>query len=587
MLKTKAQRTLAALIVGATCLAAPVRLSAVDGLRLAGAITGVVNDPSGVPQMGATVQLLNRQDRPFGKVLTDGRGEFQFFGLLPDVYSIRVTLAAFVPALRKDILVQPGMRSVLSVNLNTLFSTIQLAYPPFDSGVMADDWKWVLRSASATRPVLRFSPSDPTTRTSHASVFSETRGIVQVSAGDGVQNGSASQADLGTAFALATSLYGTNNLQVSGNLGYGSETGMPATAFRTSYSRNIAGSTPVFSVTVRQLLLPGRLGGNDGATAALRSLSSSFDNQVRLSDKLTLKYGTTLESISFLERSSYISPYARLSYAVDGNSELDFVFTRGNARPDLAGSDTEDAALQKGLDSLGLFPRLSIRNGQARAQQGEEFEATYVRRAGSRTFNLTVFHEQVRNAALSLVAPESFYGGDILPDMFSGNATFNAGDYQSMGYTASVTQDVGRDVSATVMYGTMGELTADGRELVSTNPDNLRSMIHAGRKHAATLRLSATSPWTGTRIVASYQWTPDGWAAMPGNLYSTQAFRPMPGLNLYFRQPIPGFPRRVEATADLRNMLAQGYLPLGVVNGQRVMLVQTPRSFRGGLAFIF
>jgi hypothetical protein len=64
----------------------------------------------------------------------------------------------------------------------------------------------------------------------------------------------------------------------------------------------------------------------------------------------------------------------------------------------------------------------------------------------------------------------------------------------------------------------------------------------------------------------------------------------MPGLNVYIRQPIPGLsilPWRMEATADLRNMLAQGYLPLGMIDGQRVLLVETPRSFRGGLSFIF
>jgi hypothetical protein len=43
----------------------------------------------------------------------------------------------------------------------------------------------------------------------------------------------------------------------------------------------------------------------------------------------------------------------------------------------------------------------------------------------------------------------------------------------------------------------------------------------------------------------------------------------------------------MEASADLRNMLAQGYLPLSVVDGRRILLVQTPRSFRGGLSFIF
>ena len=46
-------------------------------------------------------------------------------------------------------------------------------------------------------------------------------------------------------------------------------------------------------------------------------------------------------------------------------------------------------------------------------------------------------------------------------------------------------------------------------------------------------------------------------------------------------------PWRMEATADLRNMLAQGYLPLSLADGRRILLIQNPRTFRGGLSFIF
>ena len=76
---------------------------------MAGAITGFVTDAAGVPQMGAAVLLFNRQERQFERALTDDRGAFRFLGLTPDLYSIKVTLAAFVPAMKKGILVQPGM----------------------------------------------------------------------------------------------------------------------------------------------------------------------------------------------------------------------------------------------------------------------------------------------------------------------------------------------------------------------------------------------------------------------------------------------------------------------------------------------
>jgi hypothetical protein len=67
-------------------------------------------------------------------------------------------MAAFFPAIQKDILVQPGTQSLMAVHLSSFFSTIQLSYPPLENGsLMTDDWKWVLRTATSTRPVMRFA----------------------------------------------------------------------------------------------------------------------------------------------------------------------------------------------------------------------------------------------------------------------------------------------------------------------------------------------------------------------------------------------------------------------------------------------
>ncbi|MBZ5575402.1 MAG: carboxypeptidase-like regulatory domain-containing protein [Acidobacteriia bacterium] len=588
-------------MAGLVCLAvAPIPSTAAEPVQLSGAITGLVINSAGSPQMGAAVILYNRQDRAYQKAITDERGEFKFLGLLPDIYSLRVTLANFVPAMKRNIQVQPGMRSALAVNLNSLFSSIQFAYPPVPTGsFMTEDWKWILRTASATRPVLRFTgdalaqPREPAPR---GAVFSDTRGVLQLSAGDGpLVTGIGSEADLGTAFALATSLFGNNLLQVSGNLGYGSQTGVPVAAFRTSYSRDRTGGGPVVSVTVRQLFLPDRF--SDGASGAalpmLRSVAASFDDRTEISENLSLQYGFTLDSLSFVGHLNSFSPYARLVYSLGNHGdqgELAFAFTSGNARPDLAGGGPQNSELQHSLSTLGLFPRLSLVGGQPRMQRGDEYELSYSRTVGSRVYQLSAYREAVTNAALSLIAPDALFGGDLLPDLFGGDAIFNAGNYQTTGYDAAVTQNLGDRVSATVMWGTMGTLTADRREIANGSPDELRSMIRPGRRQAATARIQATAPWTGTHMIASYQWVGDPRALMPGRLYSTQSVRPLPGFNLYVRQPIPGLsmlPWRVEATADLRNLLAQGYVPLTAANGQPVVLVEMPRSFRGGLSFIF
>jgi hypothetical protein len=593
----RAHKTAAGFVSGLFLLALPAVAPAASSLpKLSGEISGMVTDTAGIPQMGATVLLYTRQARLFQRALTNERGTFAFAGLLPDLYSVRVSLSSFVPAIRGNILVEPGMRSVLNVSLATLFSTIQLV--PLSTQqrtLMSDEWKWVLRTSTATRPVLRFLPAgveEARAATHHSSVFSDTRGMLKVSAGDsGLATGG--QADLGTAFALATSLYGSNQLQFSGNLGYAAQTGMPSTAFRTSFTRTGA---PEVSLTMRQLYLPGRvaetIAGPGSSIPALRAMSLNFGDRAELSDNLSMEYGFSLDSVSFMDRLNYFSPYARFTYALDDATSVVFTYTSGNARPDLGVSaGGPDSGLQRDLSTLAMFPRISLRESRAKVQRGEDFELAYKHKAGSREFEISAYREIVTNAALTMASSEGLYsGGDILPDLFSGSSIFNAGNYQSNGYTAAVTQNLGEQVSATLMYGSNGVLTAERRTIESDNPDDLRSMIRASRRHAVTARVSVISPRTGTHFIASYQWADNSLAVTPGHLYSTQSVRPVPGLNLYIRQPLPTYlnlPWRMEATADLRNLLAQGYLPLGLPDGRQVLLMQTARSFRGGLSFIF
>ncbi len=619
MLETRTNSTLCFLLAGFGCLSGVRQASAAVIVPLSGGIGGVVRGIGGMPQLGATVTLYSRTQKPLGKVLTDERGEFKLLGLVPALYSVKVSFSALVPATR-EILVQPGIRSILNVNLSTLFSTVQFGHPTFENGaIMSDDWKWVLRSAPATRPVLRYvgndvdvAAADPdnssdadaaaaivaantrASQTGHAAVFQDTRGLLRVSAGDPAASaGTSSQADLGTAFALATSLYGASLIQFSGNVGYGAATGVPATAFRTSYSRELAGGNPEVSLTVRQLMLPGRLGaalfGPDTAgLALLRTMSAGFDDSARISDAVTLQYGFTMDYVSFLDHQNYYSPYARLTYSIDQNNDLTLAYTSGNARPDLEGADSADNTLLRDINALGVFPRMSLANGRPQIQRGEEYEVVYSHRSGSRTYKASMYRQDISNAAVTLSAPSGFFtGGDVLPDLFSASSILNAGNFQSTGFAVSAVQNFGDHAAVAVIYGDTGALTADQHELVTNNPDELRAMIREGRQQAVTARVTATAPHSGTHLVASYQWTPDRHSVMAGNIYSAAGMQPPPGLNIYVRQPIPGFGGRVEATADIRNILAEGYLPLTAVDGQRILLVQSPRSVRGGLSFTF
>lgn len=569
----------------------------------AGAIKGVVADTSGHPRMGAEVLLFNRQDKAVRRALTNVEGGFAFADLIPDVYSIRVTLASFLPAIKGNIQVQAGRLRLLDVNLSTLFSAIQ--FVPITNGdahaLMSDDWKWVLRTSSATRPVLRYLPSanGDAMHESHRALFSGTRGMVKVTTGDAM-DGNIDAGDVGTAFALATSLYGTNQLKISGNLGYGAETGMPSAGFRTSYSREFGDTNPEVSVTMRQLYIPNRMGaallggaGPIGGAAdsglPLRMISISSSDRTKLSDSIDIVYGFDLDVLSFIQRLHYLSPYARITWTGLGG-KIDVTYTSGNARPGLD-SDVRgvDPDLSRDIEALSMMPRVGLQADQARVQRGDDYEIAYSTKVGSREYRVSGFRQHVSNTAMRLSNASGEFSGDLIPDLYSDSSIFDAGTFTSTGYTAAVTQHLGEHFKVTAIYDSSDAMTPQANTLTMDAADDLRKLLKSTRRSDVTLRASAVLPVTGTRVSGSYQFT-DYNAINPAQIYSTQSVRPAPGLNLTIRQPIPasfGFPWRMEATADVRNIRGEGYIPITAADGRQFLIVQNPRTFRGGLSFIF
>ena len=595
-------------IATAALLITSTALFAAEPVKLSGSIAGIVRDARGIPQMGASVLLFNKYEKLLQTAFTNERGTFGFETLTPDLYSVRVSLANFMPAMKHKIAVQPGMQSLLYINLASVLSSVELVYAaPGQGALMSDDWKWTLKTAASTRPILRFGPdvsiSDPgDPRRSSSSIFSDTRGMLKVSAGDpGTLSTATGEADLGTAFALATSLFGRNQLQVSGGVGYTSRSGMPATGFRTTYSRD--GIGPEVTVTMRQVYLPTRasaamaMGQADGLPA-LRSMSVGLTDHAAITDSLRLDYGVSLDTVSFIDHLNYFSPFARLTYDLGNWGTVQFAYSSGAPATALVSDSSASAAVETGSDMmalsqnlamLGSLPRVSILDGRAKVQRTQNFELGYEKRFATRTFNVSGFREVVSNGALTLIGPDDlFAGGDILPDISTSSGIVNIGGFSRYGYAASVTQELGDNLEAGASAGHAGALAITDSLLSTATADDLRSKIRDEQRYWVSARASAKLPVTGTQISTSYQWA-DYSALIPAHLYITQRSYAEPGLNIHVRQPIPAFgglPGRLEATADLRNMLAQGYLSLNA-DGRRVLLMQAPRMVRGGLSFIF
>ncbi|MGB9604534.1 MAG: carboxypeptidase-like regulatory domain-containing protein, partial [Bryobacteraceae bacterium] len=546
--------TAKAIALAAAVMIQPWLAGAASPAKLSGGIAGVVKNAAGVPQMGALVILYNRSDRPVQRTYTNEKGEFAFASLMPDVYSIRVTLASFLPALKRNIAVQPGMQSLLQVNLASVFSSIELlSTAPGPVSVISEEWKWVLRGADDTRPVLRFVPDirpAPERKTS-VQAFSRPRGVLKVSGGDeGSVTALGAEPDLGTAFALATTLFGANHLQFAGNFGYSVDTSSPAAAFRTSFRRELpGGASPQLGVTMRQLGLPVRAAAGQAMLAAqrsgfpaLRTLSVTMYDRKAVSARLAVEYGSTLDSVAFFDRLNYLSPFTRVSYDGRRKGTFQFSYVSGVPPAELLSASLDNAAeFEQDLALLALFPRLSLRDGRARVQRSASYEAGYRLRTGSRTFSVATYSEALANAAVVLAAPEGLVSGsDLLPDLFSRGWVLNAGSLRRAGFTAGVSQALGGTFELSIAYSNGRTLSATRQDLERGDSEELRSILRPGRRHALTARIAGTAPGTGTRFVTSYQWA-SAQSALPPHAYLTQPLREGLGWNVLVRQPMPSF----------------------------------------------
>ncbi len=572
-------------------------------LIVTGNVVGSVMDAAGTPQMGATVQLLNRYERVLAKAITASDGRFVFAGLPLDTYAVRVSQPSFLPAFRDRITVKPGEDSYLQIHMATLFSNIQVTYK-IPAGTMTNDWKWALRTSTATRPVTRFlpelkakqphEPAEP-----RAQIFSDTHAMVRLNGGDaGMLDTGTAFSDLGSIFALSTNVLGKNQLQIAGSLGQSSDFTPSVRGLAAVYQRNAENpfmNAPEVTLTISQFSRFGIPLSGPGQVPGLRIMSLNLYQVSDPLDNLHVEYGVTGQSVSYLQESARISPFARATLSLNPDSQIMAAFSDGgrpdeltNHSPSLT-SDQEfspTSDLSNALNALGRLPQMSSRNDRLVLQRTQSSELGYSRRIGARTYAISGFHEQVWDGQLNLSGNVSLLNpGSLLFDGVSKTSAYNIGGYTRMGLAASVTQRITDHMDVGLAFGRMGGFsTADPSHMLDGGLPSLEMGLHdvAGAKFRASI------PVSGTRFTAGYGWIDSG-AFVPVHVFVTQNNIVSPGLNFGFQQPIPslfGFPGHLEITADLQNLLAQGYIPLGG-GADQMLVVQSPRAIRGGLNFIF
>ena len=530
-----------------------------------GAISGYVRNASGSPQMGAVVQILGAANRTL-TVFTDGAGYYIANGLLPGLYSVKVTAPSFLPALKEKIGLRPGASLNVNVTLNTLLGVMQLG--PVRTLPDDDDWKWTLRSV-ANRPVLRvFDDPAPAEKQSHE--ISGTLSFLAGSAAGGYGTGS----DMSTGFTLERSVFADGHIAFSGNVGYGQ--GLPAAVVRGGYSRRLSdGSEPTMALTVR------RFAASDPSlhNAALQALSLSAGDDFSVGDVLEFKFGSELQTIQFLGHVTAFRPYGSADLHLSPNTVVEYDYA--TSRPDMRSEKGFDSAPP---DLSESNPRVSLMDFAPKVERAHHQEVSVSHRmSNNNNVQVAVFSDRVGDTALTGTGDVSAAGGFLLPDASSGTFSYTGRTLDTNGMRVVLQRKFSSDLTATLDY-------AFGGVLDLSRPDvslqNAPQWITTQRRHALAAKFSGTIPRTHTSWIASYRWI-NGQALTPVDMFNASPGQSDPYLNVFIRQPIPSMPGHMEAIIDVRNLLAQGYVPVLGQDGQTVYLVQSARAVRGGVSFTF
>jgi hypothetical protein len=250
-----------------------------------------------------------------------------------------------------------------------------------------------------------------------------------------------------------------------------------------------------------------------------------------------------------------------------------------------------DLRAEKGFDSAPADlsesnPRVSLLGYAPQVESAHHQELSLSHRRGKNSVQVAAFFDRVTDPALTGTGEVTSAGGFLLPDVTSGTFTYTGQQLATHGLRVVLARKFAADMTATLDYAFGGVLDLASPDVLL---EDARPSITQQRRHAVAAKFSGTLPRMHTRWIASYRWV-SGTAITPVDMFNASPGQSDPFLSFFIRQPVPtlGFlPGRMEAIIDVRNLLAQGYVPVVGQDGQTVYLVQSARSVRGGVSFTF
>jgi hypothetical protein len=546
-----------------------------------GRISGVVLDDSGVPQMGATVLIAgNSLIAPAAvQLFTNGSGRFLSKTLPPGAYTVRVTLAGFLPTLRPDVQVASHQTTDIQIQMGSIFTGLTNLHRHANQRSEDGEWSWVLRAAAATRPILRWDDDDSSSVPNGQDAITEaslpeSKSHSEIDLSSGPRPGSATSFSdsPATAIAYEEGVGATGQLLLAGQVSYESDTpngGFAAIWLPTGDSKN----GPVMSAVIRQ----SRLGPSG---PLFRGVRLDQEGVMPVSDAVTIRYGAEYLLTGLNDATtSGIRPRAEVAVQLAPHWQASVLFA---SRPWPDSSPEATAPLESAVDSLDEFPTMLFRDGRPVLESGwhEEVAVERLFQNNGRVM-FAAFHDQSDNMAVYGQGATTANNPEFLQDFFSDGFAYDSGNADSYGVRAAYQQKVSDHLSTTLVYAWAGALAP----ITQMAPDeDLRDVLTVRQRQSVAGSVSSQLPKTKTQVTAGYKWL-NGMAVSRQDEFGEAFFGLDPYFNLAIHQPIPCL-HHMQATADFGNLLAQGYVPMTTRDGQ-VVLVSAYRTFRGGISVQF
>jgi hypothetical protein len=568
--------------MAAACLSVMTSAAEAQAKLVPGSLTGVVRDLAGIPQMGASVQVLAEAAgvNSSSEFLTNTQGIFRGEKLAPGLYTVRVTLAGFLPTLQQHVRINANLTTMLRIEMESMFATLeQLRKQPNSAKADADDWKWVLRSAAGTRPVLQWDDYGAVLSAGVDRNAGAPKMLMEFT--DGARRpGSVSNvaAAPGTAFAYDQKL-GEGKLLVAGQMSYDEA---PAGGVATVWlPTGTIGAGPHTALVLREAAL-----GNTGVT--FRGMRVDQGGALTLGDRMLVRYGGEYLLVGLGRSVSSIRPRVSLEAKLNDTWRANLVFASQPGAPNSldsnaldSSSDELQSSLVRALDELDAFPALMWRDGRPVLEGGWHEEISVERRIGERgRLQIAAFHDDAHHQAV-------FGRGSDLPaqeyfqDVFSNAFAYDGGSDSSWGGRVAFREKLSDDTEVTAVYAMGGALAPNGM-----TDAILRDALRMVTRQSIGVNVSTKVPRAGGKVTVGYKWI-SGPAVSRVDSYGESLYQMDPYLHVSLRQQLPKFgPGRWEAIADCDNLLAQGYVTMNTRDGQ-VVLVPAFRTFRGGLSLQF